>query len=119
MSFNIKSSQKRDIADKMLVWLKENNIESCSNTHETLTKCADDINEQLFNAWKGYELLRILGRIEMNHPNNRRGFKVLDTTPLSLPAKPSVPICDVKHCPILKKLVLQFPDLEQFNSCYR
>lgn len=112
MAFNIKSHQKREIADKMLVWLKEHEITTCANTYEVLTKCAEAINEPLFNVWKGYELLRILGRIELNNPNGRQGFKVLSYTPLSLPANPAIPICDVKHCPILKKLVKQFPELE-------
>lgn len=116
MSFNIKSNQRRDIADKMLLWLKDNGIDNCTNTHETLTQCADGIDEPLFNVWKGYELLRILGRLEPNSPNGRKGFKVVDYNPLSLPATPAVPICDVRHCPILKKLKLHFPELEVNNE---
>jgi hypothetical protein len=112
MAFNIKPTQKREIADKMLVWLREHGIQTCSNTHDVLSECAVGINEHLYDVWKGYDLLRILGRLELNIPTGRKGFKVLDYSPLFLPAKPAVPICDIKHCPILKKVLLQFPELD-------
>jgi hypothetical protein len=99
-------SCRREIADKMLVYLKDNDIKSCDDTHELVTKISEAIDEPLFNLWKAYELLRIMARIEMNNPNGRKGFHVLDYNPLavSLPDRPNVPVCEVKSCPILKMI---------------
>lgn len=111
MAFNLKPTQKREVADKILAWLKEHDITTCDNSYKLLSQCSEDIHEPLFNCWKGYELLRILSRIELNSPNGRKGFTVLDSTPLFLPISPAVPICDITHCPILTKLKRQFPAL--------
>ena len=76
--------QRKELAERLLVWLKDKGIDDCSNTHSTLTQCGEEIDEPLFNLWKAYELLRIMGRIELNNPNGRKGFRVLDFTPLSV-----------------------------------
>jgi hypothetical protein len=116
MSFSIKSAQRREIADKILAWLKEHEIGTCDKTYVCLRDCSESIGESLFDCWKGYDLLRIMGRVELNNPNGRRGFKVLSFSPLSLPISPAIPICDIKHCPILKKLVHQFPELREYKG---
>jgi hypothetical protein len=76
--------QRKEIAEKVLAWLKERDISICNNSHDILTQCANNINEPLYDLWKAYELLRIMGRIELNNPNGRKGFRVLDYTPLSV-----------------------------------
>jgi len=103
-------SYRRDIADKMLVYLKEHSISSCDNTYKLLTVISDAIDEPLFMLWKGYELLRIMARIEMNSPNGKKGFHVLDYNSLtiSLPDRPNVPICEIESCPILKMIQRKF-----------
>ncbi len=99
-------SHRREIADKMLVYLKKNNIKSCTKSYEVLEAIAESIDEPLFDVWKGYELLRIMARIELNNPNGRKGFRVLAYNPiaLGLPDRPSVPICEAGNCPIWKIL---------------
>ena len=99
-------SYRREVADKMLVYLKENEISSCDNTYNLLHKISEVIDEPLFMIWRGYELLRIMARIEMNCPNGKKGFRILDYNPLalSLPDRPNVPVCEVMSCPILKML---------------
>jgi len=105
-------SYRRDIADKMLAYLKENDIKSCDNTHTLLTTISEAIDKPLFDLWKAYELLRIMARIEMNNPNGRRGFHVLDYNPLavSLPDRPNVPVCEARSCPILKMIKRKWGD---------
>ena len=105
-------SYRREIADKMLAYLKEHDIKSCDNTHDLVTKIAEAIDKPLFNLWKGYELLRIMARIEMNNPNGRKGFHVLDYNPLavSLPDRPNVPVCEAGSCPILKMIKRKWGD---------
>lgn len=103
-------SYRRDIADKVLAYLKDNRITSCGNTHDLLTEISEAIDKPLYDLWKAYELLRIMARIEMNNPNGRKGFHVLDYNPLavSLPDRPNVPMCEVRSCPILKMIQRKF-----------
>lgn len=75
---------RKEIAEKLLTWLKENKISNCNKTYEVLKQCAEEISEPLYDIWKGYDLLRIMGRIELNNPNGKHGFTVLDFTPLSV-----------------------------------
>ena len=105
-------SYRREIADKLLVYLKEHTVSSCDNTYELLKVVSEAIDEPLFVLWKGYELLRIMARIEMNSPNGRKGFHVLDYNPLAiaLPDRPSVPVCEARQCPILKMIRRKFPN---------
>lgn len=106
-------SQRREIADRLLVYLKEHEITSCDNTYNLLHKISDELDQPLFMLWKGYELLRIMARIEMNSPNGRKGFHVLDYNPLaiSLPDRPNVPICEPASCPILKMVKRKWGNL--------
>lgn len=76
--------QRKELAEKLLAWLKEKGIDNCANAHDTLQQCGENIDKPLYDMWKAYELLRIMGRIELKNPNGRRGFRVLDFTPLSV-----------------------------------
>lgn len=75
--------QRKELAEKLLAWLKDKGIDDCAKTYDTLRQCGEEIDEPLYDMWKAYELLRIMGRIELKNPNGRRGFRVLDFTPLS------------------------------------
>lgn len=76
--------KRKEIAEKFLAWLKVNDISNCKNTYDVIKRCSEEIDEQIYDLWKAYDLLRIMGRIELNNPNGRRGFSVLDYTPLSV-----------------------------------
>ena len=76
--------QHKELAERLLAWLKDKGINDCANAHDTLQQCGEEIDEPLYDMWKAYELLRIMGRIELKNPNGRRGFRVLDFTPLSV-----------------------------------
>ncbi len=76
--------QRKEIADKFLAWLKEKNITTCDKSYTVIEQCSNDLNEQIFELWRGYELLRTMGRIELNCPNGKKGFHVIDYTPLSV-----------------------------------
>ncbi len=76
--------RRKEIADKFLTWLKENNISTCDKSYDVIKKCSNEIDEPTYEIWKAYDLLRILGRIELNNPNGRHGFNVLDFSPLSV-----------------------------------
>ena len=108
-------SYRRRVGDKVLVYLKEHKIATCGNSYKMLRDVSNAINEPLYVVWKSYELLRIMARLELNSPNGRRGFRVLDYTPLAvaLPDRPNVAICEVQHCPILRALRRKFPSLNE------
>ncbi len=74
----------KDIAEKFLVWLKDNNISVCPKTYDVIKKCSEEIDEPIYDLWKAYNLLRTMGRIELQNPNGKYGFRVLDYTPLSV-----------------------------------
>ena len=76
--------RRKEIAEKFLSWLKEADISKCTRTYDVIKQCSEEIDEPIYEIWKGYDLLRIMGRIELNNPNGRRGFRVLDFTPLSV-----------------------------------
>lgn len=98
---------RREVADKILLYLKEHNISSCANSHAMLSEIAEAIDEPLFNLWKAYELLRIMARLELNSPNGKKGFHVLDYSPITsgLPDRPTnIRLCNKDNCPILKLL---------------
>ena len=76
--------QRKDIADKLLSWLKANNISNCPKTYDILRQCSEEIDENLYDLWRAFDLLIILGRIERNNPNGKYGFTVLDYSPLSV-----------------------------------
>jgi len=103
--------QRRATADKMLAYLKEHNISTCHYTYGMLCKISEATGEQLPDLWKAYNLLRTLARLELNSPNGKKGFHVLDYTPIlvGLPDRPNIPICDVRHCPVVKLLMQRFP----------
>jgi len=106
-------SYKRGVADKMLVYLKEQNIVTCADTYKMLSQISEVINEPLHILWKAYELLRPMARLELNSLNGRKGFRVLSYDPLAsaLPDRPSVLICEAQRCPILKAIRRKFPEL--------
>lgn len=76
--------QKKEIADKFLKWLKDNNITTCEKSYNTIKQCSESINKQIYDLWKAFDLLRIMGRIELNNPNGKYGFRIIDYTPLSV-----------------------------------
>jgi hypothetical protein len=97
-------SDRRVIADKVLVYLKKEHIGSCLDSSKMLDQISDAINEPKYNIWKAYELLRMMARIELNSPNGRKGFKVLDYTPLTL-GIPDRPPKEQFQCPLITKAV--------------
>lgn len=105
---------RREVADKALLYLKGKGITTCGDTSKMLDEVSVAIGEEKFNLWKGFELLRMMGRVEYNNPNGRRGFKVFDYSPLVLgiPDRPSSSaFCDVNTCPVVKTLKKKFPNL--------
>jgi hypothetical protein len=77
-------SQKKDIADRFLLWLKDNKITTCRSTYNTIKQCSEKINEQIYDLWRAFDLLKTMGRVELNSPNGKYGFYVIDYTPLSI-----------------------------------
>ena len=75
--------QRKEIAEKLLAWLKGKNITNCESSYKVIRQCSEEIHEQIYDLWKAYELLRIMGRLELNNPNGKRGFHVIDFTPLA------------------------------------
>lgn len=76
---------KRELADKVLRFLADTHERSWPNTHNIMQRAADSIGVELFEVWKAYDLLRLLGRVELINPNGQRGLRLLDTTPLTMP----------------------------------
>lgn len=84
MTFRLSPLQRKDLAEKLLKWLQENGVASCASTSNLLDRAAQELDEQKFHLWRAYELLRMMGRVELNNPNGRKGFRVLDYTPLAV-----------------------------------
>ena len=84
MSFRLSPLQRKEIADKFLLWLRDHNIRECDHTYDLIRQGAEGIGEQPHNIWKAYDLLRLMGRIELKNPNGKHGFRVIDYTRLSV-----------------------------------
>lgn len=61
----MKMNQKREVADKMLIWLIDNNQCTWNSSYDLPSRASNDLNEPIYNLWKSYQLLRKLGRIEL------------------------------------------------------
>jgi hypothetical protein len=72
------------IANKMLTYFKENNISSFPNTSDIIRQLSESIHEQPWNCWKGWNLLRDLGKAKLRNPNGKEGGSILDYTLLSV-----------------------------------
>ena len=104
MSSGLSPLQKRAIAERFLSWLREKNILSWPNTYSIIVRAADALDEEIYNLWKAYDLLVILGRLERISPNGRKGCRVLLYTPLTKPVPNEAIICNKQNCPILKQI---------------
>ncbi len=99
---------KRQVADKLLKWLKDNNIETWVKTYTVFSQASRELEEEIFSLWKAYELLRSMGRIALNCGNGQKGAHVVDYTPLANPISEDVVLCNRESCPILKDLSKYF-----------
>ncbi len=99
---NFSPTKKREVADKLLRWLKTNNIETWVKTLPVFVQASEELGEEIFNLWKAYELLRSMGRVALNCGNGKKGAHVVDYTPLALPIPEGIAVCDKNNCPILK-----------------
>jgi len=113
MAGQLTLAKKRQVADRMLAYFKDREIATCPSTYKMLVEVSDAINEPIYNLWKAHAILRMMGRLELNARNGKKGFRVLSYTPLTvgLPDRPEWPICEVKYCPILRLLRRKFPEI--------
>jgi hypothetical protein len=84
MGKGITPAYKREIADKFLKWLVTNNEFWCSKTSVVVRKASDELDIPMYDMWKGYKLLRTMGRLALNNPNGKQGFSIIDETPLTI-----------------------------------
>lgn len=85
MSRGMALEDKRRLADNLLRYLVRQPQRSWPDSHTIIEAAAKELGHQCFECWRAYDLLRIMGRIQLNNPNGRHGFQILDTTPLSMP----------------------------------
>jgi len=52
-------------------------------TWAMIDQAAKGLQEEIYEVWKGYHLLRTMERIELNSGNGRKGGHVVDFTPLN------------------------------------
>ena len=104
MSRGLTPIQKRSIAEKFLLWLKDNNISWWDKTYLLLREASEELEEEVFNLWKAFDLLIILGRIERNNPNGQKGCRVVSHTLLTEPVPNDAVICNRQNCPIIKNI---------------
>ena len=110
----LKAKQKRDTADKLLVWLSELNgsgYTSWSHATDMVHRAAGALDEEPYDIWKAYDLLRAVGRIVMISPNGRKGGYVADFTPLAKTVEVSAVLCSAASCPILRSIKGVFSDV--------
>lgn len=100
--------KKRAVADSLLKWLKENSIKTWPKTYTVFLQASEELNEEIFDLWKAYELLRSMGRVALNCGNGRKGAHVVDYTPLAKPISEDAVLCNRDDCPILKNLGVIF-----------
>ncbi len=105
---NFSPTKKRQVADKFLNWLKVKNIKTWPKTYAVLGQASEELDEEIFNLWKAYELLRSMGRIVLNCGNGQKGAHVVDYTLLAKPISEDAVLCNREDCPILKNLGVIF-----------
>lgn len=101
---NLSPIKKRQVADKLLKWLKDNDIKTWGKTYTVFLQASEELNEEIFDLWKAYELLRSMGRVELNCGNGKKGAYVVDYMPLAIPISESATLCNRNNCPILKSI---------------
>ena len=101
---NFSPTRKRQVADKLLNWLKDKEIQTWAKTHTVFLQASEELDEEIFNLWKAYELLRSMGRVALNCGNGMKGANVLDYTPLVIPISEEAVLCNRGNCPILEQL---------------
>ncbi|MFA5429823.1 MAG: hypothetical protein WC329_01535 [Candidatus Omnitrophota bacterium] len=78
-------TEKRIIADRLLAWLKENELDAWSRAFDMLKKASFALNWEVYDLWKGYDVLLIMGRVE-RLSSHKSAARVIDWRPLSEPA---------------------------------
>lgn len=113
----LSNQTKRELANKLIKYLTDkycqpntNVIPVWDNTSKMIHEASEVLNEQPFDIWKVYDLLRVLGRIELNNPNGRKGGRLINNTPVELPLNINKK-CDSKRCPLVKAMFRTFPEL--------
>ncbi len=84
MRMTLTPLQKKEVAEKFLKYLEDNGIASSPKTYDTVKAASEAIDEPIYFVWRAFKLLRIMGRVELNRPDGKKGFRVLDYTPLSV-----------------------------------
>ncbi len=102
MSRGLTPARKREIADNFLTYLKDNGIKQWGKTYMLLLELSEILKEEVYDLWKAFDLLVILGRIERINPNGRQGCRVVSYTALTKPVPSDAVICKRENCPILK-----------------
>ena len=101
---NLNPLRKMEIANRLLAYFQKAGIKHVDSSYPALLKASNAIEEELFDAWKAYALLRETGRLELNCPNGRNGFHINSYAPLAKTAKIKPANCDVRACIILKAI---------------
>lgn len=108
--FSMAGPAKRDLADRLLAWLKEvggirysiGGAVTWPNTYGMLMAAAADLDAEVFSLWKAFDLLIVMGRVVRNNPNGKKGGRVLDFSPLAVPLPPGFHLCEPDHCPVVQ-----------------
>ncbi len=113
----LSSKTKRELANKLIVWIKDNYpmsrntlVISWPNTSQMLDKASEALDEHKYDLWQVHDLLRTLGRIELNCPNGRKGGHLANDTPVE-PRFITERKCDPHRCSIVKAVFRTFPEL--------
>jgi hypothetical protein len=116
MSKGLSNEHKRELANTLMYWLKQNyNYGSplyplWENISAMLDRASESLHEHKYDLWQVHDLLRALGRIELNCPNGRKGGHLANDTPVELPLMTERK-CDPHRCPIVTAVLKTFPDL--------
>ncbi len=108
--------RKRELANKLIEYVKANSwlrILGCpawDTTSGMIHEASEALNEHPYDIWKVHDLLRVLGRIELNNPNGRKGGRLINNTPVELPLQTNRK-CEPNRCPIVKAMFRTFPEL--------
>ncbi len=74
--------EKRKLADELLLWLKEQDLQNWTDNSGMIRQFAGEHSCQVYEVWKAFELLRFCGRIIYNNPNGRKGAHVESFIPI-------------------------------------
>lgn len=113
----LSNQSKRELANKLIKYLTDkyypmnmNVIPMWDNTSKMIHEASEVLNEQPYEIWKVHDLLRTLGRIELNNPNGCKGGRLVNDTPVELPLEVNRK-CDSHRCSIVKAMFRTFPEL--------